>query len=454
MAIVKSKKIEKQEKSSVKLTVTISKANNKKEYDELLAKYSKDAHIKGFRKGKAPAAILERKFGEGIKQEVMMSLFDSSLKELFEKIEEKPLPYSQPTLQDEENIKLDLEKDFKFTVLYDIFPEVTLGEYKELSVEVPACSIAEKDIKKELEAIQERNAVVKEKANGTIAKDSIATINYAEIDDKDAEVEGTKREDFVFTVGTGQNIYKIDDDIIGVKKDEEKIIEKTYPENDENKDIAGKTVKIKIKVTAVKEKDIPKLDDELAQDVSDKYETLADLKKDLKGNLKKQMDSVLKQKTIDGIIEQLIEGSTIDVPNSMVNAELDNNWKNFLGQSRMQEESLLQILEMQGKSKEDLLEEWREKAVKSVKSQLIIGKLVEDEKIEVSDKDVDAEIKEQADQAGQTEEQVKEYFENNKLIDYLKSDIKNKKLFDILIGYSKVTKGKKVNFAELVQKPE
>ncbi len=452
MATIKDRKIEKKEHSSVKLTITIDSTENKKQYDELLDKYAKTAHIKGFRKGKAPVEVLERKFGEGIKHEAMMNLLDSSLQEVFGEIEEKPLPYSQPVLEDEEKIEFSLDSDFSFSVVYDIFPEITPGKYRELKAEVPSCTISDKDIQKELRDIQERNAVVKEKADGKVEKDSIVTINYQEADDSGKEIEGTAREDFVFTVGTGQNLYKIDDDIIGMKKDEEKVITKTYKSDFEDADLAGRTIRLKVRITAVKVKELPKLDDDLAQDVSEKYETLEDLKKDIKDRMEKHLDSALRQKKIDALMDQVIESSKIDVPESMIKAELNNNWRNFLMQSRMQEESLLQVLGAQGKTKEDLMNDWRDGAVKSVKSQLILGKITEEEKIEATDEDIQNEMKNQAEQAGQTEEEVKDYFEKNKLIEYLKDDIKNKKVFDIMIESAKISKGKRIDFMDLLHR--
>ena len=134
--MIANKEIEKLENSAVKLTVTIEQQALKEEYDKLLKKYTKEAHIKGFRKGKAPAAVLERKFGEGIRQEAAANCIENGLKEVFEEIEEKPLPYVTPQLEDEE-LNPDLEKDLTFTVTYDTFPEIQLGDYKGLELKLP-----------------------------------------------------------------------------------------------------------------------------------------------------------------------------------------------------------------------------------------------------------------------------------------------------------------------------
>ena len=227
--MVASKEIKCLEKSRVELSVKVDKEFVKKEYDELLAKYSKTAHIKGFRPGKVPASVLERKFGESLVNEAGFNVIEKSLQEALLDVEKKPLPYITPALKDEENLKLALDKDIEFTVEYDTFPEVELGEYKGIEIEVPNVVIKDSDIDRELDKYREQNAIVTEKkgANGKVAKDNVITINYVEVDAEDKEVTGTKRDDFTFTVGTGYNYYKLDDDVIGMKKEEEKIIATT-----------------------------------------------------------------------------------------------------------------------------------------------------------------------------------------------------------------------------------
>ena len=448
--MITDQKIEKLEKSAVKLTLTVKKEEAKKEYDALLNKYAKDAHIKGFRKGKAPRAILEQKFGEGITHEASMNLMENSLKKVFEDIDEKPLHYCTPELQEEAVIELG--KDFTFSVKYDVFPEVTVKKYKNLEIEAPEVKVNKKDIDAELEKLQEQNSIVKEKADGTATKDSIVTINYIEMDDEDKEIESTKREDFVFTVGTGYNLYELDEDVTGMKKDEEKVITKDFPEDHTNKDLAGKTKKIKVKITAVKEKELPEMDDELAQDISEKYKTLKDLKDDLTNKLQTEAERQVRIMKVDALMEKIMEQTEIDLPQSMINAELENNWRNFMYQSRMQEEQLLKILEMQQKSKQDMLDEWLPNAEKNLKHQLIVNKLVEDEKVDTTDEEFENEIKKQAEQREMSLEDAKKYVEDNKLTEMVKNDIRNKKLFDLVLDSTTIKKGKKLSYMDLTQK--
>jgi len=449
--MVKQKDIQDLEKSSVKLTVTVDGTEAQKKYDELLKKYSKSAHIKGFRKGKVPAAVLEQKYGEGILQEATIEIIDESLKEAIEDIEKKPLPYAQPSLDDEENTNLELGKDFTYSVIYDVFPEFEVGVYKGLEIEVPEVKVTKKDEERELKNIQDQNAMVVEKKDGVVEKDDIVTIDYAELDENDAEKEGTSRSGFVFTVGSGYNIFKLDDDILGMQKEEEKIIEKEFPEDFEHEEYAGKKARIKVAVKTIKQKDIPALDDELAQDVSDKYETLDDLRKDLRSSLDESLTNKLRETKIEKLFDQIIEQTAIDLPESMIEAELENSWRNFISQSRIGEEQVLQILATQGKGKQDMFTEWRQNAQRSLKFQLLVEKIREMEKIEATEDEVYEELKTQAERANQDYETVKEQYEKNNLLDYVKTDVQNRKLFDFMLEQSKIKRGKKLDYLDFMQ---
>ena len=453
--MIVDKNLENLENSAVKLTVTVGKEAVNKEYNDLLSKYAKSAHIKGFRKGKAPAKVLEQKFGESIRGEATMNLMENSLKEAYEDVDKKPLPYATPALEEtDEEVLIELDKDFTFAVTYDTMPEVKIGEYKGIEIESPVCKIGKKDIDRELESIQEQNSTVVEKADGKVEKNDIVNIDYCELDADGNEVEDGKREDFVFTVGTGYNVYKLDDDIIGMSADEEKVIEKEYPEDEGDKSLAGQKKTIKVKLNSIKVKELPELDDELAQDVNDEFKTLKDLKDSIKKRLTESAENVIKERNKQAIMDKIIENSEIDVPQSMIQAEAEQSWNQFISQSQMQEEQVLQIIEAQGRTKEDMLNEWRPAAEKNVKSYLITEKLIEEEKIEVSDEEVEETIKEQAEQAGMSFEDTKNYFEQNGMTFYLKNDISNRKLFDLLIESAEIKEGAKKDYLDLMQNKE
>lgn len=438
--MVKEKKIEQLDNSAVKLTITVEQDAVRSEYDTLLKEYARNAQIKGFRKGKVPPAVLERKFGESIRHEASQKSLENALRSVFDEIEEKPLPYCTPTLTDEPDFSM--ESDMTFAVTYDVFPEITIGEYDGIQVEEPQVSISKDDEKRELEQLQEQNAVVVEKENAAIKDGHIVTLNYQELNEDGTPTENTRREDFTFTVGSGYNLYQLDSDIAGLKKGDSKKITKTFAEDYEHSELAGQTRTIEVEITAVKEKDLPAIDDELAQDVSEKYETIDDLKKDIRNRLEKNLETRLRQIKVDQVMDTLVENSTIPVPASMLDAELENSWHRFVHQFRAAEDQVLQLLQMQGKTKDELLEEWRPAAEKNLKRSLITQKLIELEKIEVSDDELEEELKEQAEGSGTSLEELKEYFTKQGMMPYLKQDLQERKAQDALLAKAKIKKGK------------
>ena len=318
-----NKEFTKLEKSAVKLTVTVEKSDVQETYKTILDKYVKNAQIPGFRKGHVPAAVLERKFSDALKQDALSEIIDKSLNEVFENEKEnRPLPYAQPVM--EQFPELNLDSDLSYTVTFDVFPKIEVKDFSGITVKEPQVEITDKDIERELTAIQERNAVVMDKKDSeTVAKDDIVTINYSELDENDKEIEGSKREGFVFTVGTGENIYKIDDEIIGMKKNETKQITKTYSKDEKDADLAGKTKKISVTVTSLKIRNLPALDDELAQDVNEKFKTLEDLKNDIKRSLETAKNRKISELKNNSLLSQLVEKNPFDITTILYYANID-----------------------------------------------------------------------------------------------------------------------------------
>ena len=443
-----TKEVEFLEKSAVKVKITVPEAEIKKEYDELVKNYCKTLQIKGFRKGKIPPNILIRKFGDALKDETTQKVMEKSLEEVLESIEQKPLPYCRPSLVDEEDIKLDLDKDFSYAITYDCYPKVELGKYKDLEVEEPQVNISEKDLAAELKTLQEQNAMVVEKFSGIVAKDDIITIDYVELDDEGKEKEDTRRESFTFTVGTGYNLYEFDDLLIAMKKDEEKIIEKEFPADYRYESLAGKKVKLKVKVTNIKVKDIPELDDELAQDISDKYQTLDDLKNDLRQKLKDNSANKVREDKIAQLIEKIAKSSTIDLPESMVQQEMEMRWRTMLYRFGANEQMLLKELENQEKTRDSLLNEWRPQIEEGLKSQIVVEELKKLENITVSPEEIDAEIQKMADAKDISLEEMKKNLQANRMIESVNINIHDQKLFTHLLKSTKIKKGKKIKYQD------
>jgi len=442
--------LELQEKSSAKLKITIPENEIKKVYDEIVIEYCKTLHIKGFRKGKVPSDVLIRKFGDALKDETAQRIVEKSLEEALEKAEHQPLPYSTPTMVDKES-KFELNQDFSYEIIYDIFPKVVLGEYTGYELEETEVEVTDEDLETELKNLQEQNSVVAEKKNPIVEKNDIVTLDYVELDDENNEKEGTKRESFTFTVGTGYNLFQFDDDIEGLKKDEEKILEKEYPEDYKYPSLAGKKVKLKVKIGVVKEKSLPVLDDELAQDISDKYSTLEDLKTDIRSKLRLTADEKIREQNSAQLIEKIVSASSMEIPESMIKQELDMRWHSMLYQYRTTEKQLLAELEKENKTKDDLFVDWRQSAVESIKSSIVIEEIAKKENIVVAEDEIEEEIKKFAESQKMAIEDMRNTLKANKMLDNINLNIRNQKLFTYLLKHSKIKVGKKLKYSEFIQ---
>lgn len=448
-----TKQVSKLENSAVKLTATIAKDDVVNGYNENLKKYAKNISLPGFRKGHVPVKVLEQKYGESLKQEVLIDLVDQSLNQIFAEEESKdirPLPYSQPRLEDDKIPEFSTEKDLTFTVIYDVFPTVEVKEFSKIEIKEPQVSVTDKDVEEELKAIQERNAMVIDKKDGDpVEKDNIVTIDYSELNDDGSIVEGSKREGFVFTVGTGENIYKIDEEIIGMKKDEAKEITKTYAKNDKDEELAGKTKKISVTVKAIKVRNLPALDDDLAQDVNEKYKTIDDLRKDITRGLEAAKTRKVNELKSQSLIEQLVEKNPVVVPQSMINAEMENRFRMMAQQFQTTPQQLEKMIEASGQKKEDMLKQWTGDAEKMLKSRLIVEQLLQDKNITVTPEEVEAEYAKMAEDAGTTVDAIKEQYKDPRYKEYIIDDLKERKLFEDLYKQVKVSKGDKMEFADL-----
>jgi trigger factor len=442
-----NKELSPREHSSVKLTLTVAKDDLRAGYDEILGNYAKTVQIPGFRKGKTPRDVLVRKFGEALNQEVLGTVIQKALDQVFEEgslsREERPLPYSSPELQDEP--RLDLEQDLSFSVIYDVLPRLKVGKWKGLEVEAPEAEISDDDVNRELEAVRERNAIVLDRDEDAAAeKGDVVTVNYCELDGAGAPISGTERQDFVFTLGTGYSTYKFDDEILGMKKGETREIVKTYPA--EEPGLAEKTVKLRVSLIALKERRLPELDDDLAQDVDEKYQTLKDLTDSIRKNLRENLERRLREIKISNILEKIMADTPADIPESMIRVELESRWRGLARRFNTSVEEFIKSVENAGGGVESIQNEWRPAAVKALHSRLIVETLMEDLKLDAGEEELNGEIEKVAAE----NEDVRKYYQEEQARIYLKEEIKERKFFDILLAENTVKPGKKENYLDLV----
>jgi trigger factor len=450
-----TKEVERLEHSELKMTLKISKEDVRSEYDKIIGNYAKTIQIPGFRKGKVPRDILVRKFADVFSGETLGNVMENALTETFKEEslpkEEQPLPYSRPTLKDDPP-KLDLEKDLEFSVFYDTFPQFTVGKWQGLEIEAPDISIEAEDIGRELEVIRERNAIVLDRDDGApSAKGDVITVNYAELSEDGEIIPGTERQDFVFTLGSGSNVFDFDDEVTGMKKGETRDISKTYAGDFKNKDLAGQSRKIRVTVSAVKERKLPDLDDDLAQDVDEKYQTLDDLKANIRERLGKKLEQNLRNIKINNILEKVLETTPIDVPESMIRIELDSQWRTLARQLGSSPEDLAVSFEKSGSgTRETILEGWRDGAVKTLKSRLIVESLILERKLDASDEEMEKQFETFAAGSDTSIEDVKKYYESENMKQFLKDEIKERKFFDLLLSENTVKAGEKKKYLDLI----
>jgi trigger factor len=435
------------------LAVTISKEDLGAEYNDLLADYSRSLQIPGFRKGKAPREVLERKYGSILQEEALGRIVEKSITEIFEDESfpkaDRPLPYSQPQLLDKP--VLDFGADVRFSLVYDVFPTVKVETWKGLSVEIPDASVTGEDIDRELEVIRNRNAIVQDKDEDAVAEEGdVVAVNYLELSESGEPLEETKREDFVFTLGSGYNMYRFDEEIKGMKKGETRDFEKIYPEGFIDRDLAGRTIKLRVSLTALKSRILPELDDDFAQDVDEKYSTLEELRADIRERFTKNLNKRLRDITLNGLLEKIMENSPVEIPESMIRVELEGRWRNMARQLQTTQEDILATLGSPNESYEDILSKWRPDVIKALHSRLIVEALMEEHQLTSTDEELAQEFVALSKESGASIEEVKNYYEQGSMLEYLKQDIKERKLFAIMLAENTVIRGKQEKYLDLV----
>jgi trigger factor len=461
-----TKDIERLEHSSLKLTITIGKDDLQSEYDNLLKDYLKNIQYPGFRKGKVPKNVLERKFGNTLKEETLGRIVEKSIGEVLDgkdfPKEDRPLSYSTPKIVEEEKLKLELGTDLIFSVVYDVLPKMTIGKWQGFEIEVPDVAITDEDIDRELEAVRERNAIVMDKDEGAAEKGDVVTVNYCELDEAGEILPNSERQDFVFTLGTGSNYYQFDNEVTGMAKGETKEFTKIYDENTEaskeaspiSKELAGKTKKLRVTLSALKAKKLPELDDDLAQDVDEKFKTLEDLKQSIRERLDKDLDRRIRNIKTNNLLENIMEAAPVEIPESMISLELDSRWRSLARRFNTDADGLYKMMDKHPGGVQGVLDSWKPDAVRALHSRLIVETLIQDLKLEASDEEVEKEIERQAKDSLAPVEDFKKYYEQGQMKEYLKEDIKEQKLFDRLFLENIINPGKKEKYIDFISKNE
>ncbi|AHH06672.1 Trigger factor, ppiase [Borrelia crocidurae DOU] len=430
--------------SKVEAVIQISKEFVKAKYNEILKDYSSRLKVKGFRTGRVPFSIIEGKYSDNIRALAMENLIHKSLEEFFESAIYKPLSYAVPKILDEK-LEINFDKDFEFTFVYESYPEFEISDISNFKVEIPEVVISDSDIEDELKLLQFENSIIVED-NGSIKVGSIVRVDFVELDDSLNEILATKRQDFVLTVGESDNYYGFDDDIIGMKKDEEKIVEKNYGSDYKFSELANTSKRLKIGVKDIKRRDIPELDDAFAKDVKDSLNTLEELRDYVRENMLRVVQEKTNSLKLSKLLSGIAEKVNIDVPSSMFEAELKNVINEFSHQNK------INITQLQNSSTglEDVNDVFKENVLNKLKSKLVFQKMVDNDSSEVTELDLENELIKQAQNLKMVLQDVKKFYKEKNLFGLLKDEIKRQKVKEKILQNLEEIKLEKISFRDFV----
>lgn len=427
-------KVEKTEnKNEVKLEFKIEAAKFDEAIKKVYFKSAKYFNIPGFRKGKAPMNIVEKYYGDEIFYE---DAFNEVVPEVYEKElkENKIEAVSRPDIDVKQ---IGKGQDLIFTALVQTKPEVKLGKYKGIEIGKHEYNVSEHDIEHELGHMQEKNARLISVEDRTVESGDITVIDFEGFVDGKA-FDGGKAENHELIIGSNTFIPGFEDQIIGMKLDEEKDVNVKFPDDYFSEDLKGKDAVFKVKLHEIKKKELPDLDDEFAKDVSE-FDTLKELKDSIKEKLEEENKTKTKYETEDEAIKAVCDNVEIDIPSGMIETEVDNMVKEIEQRLSYQGMKLEQYLQMLGKTMEDFRKEYEEQASVSVKNKLVIEAIIKAENIEADDKKLEEKIKEMAEMYGQKEEQLKE---NENFVNYVKESLKNEKAVEFIVENAKIVNKK------------
>ena len=423
-------KVEKTEKANeVKLEITIEAEKFENAMKKVYFQNAKYFNIPGFRKGKAPMNIVEKYYGaqifyEDAFNEVATEAYDEALAE--NKIE----AVSRPEV---DIIQMEKGKDLISTAAVQTKPEVELGKYKGIEISKIEYTVKDEDIDHELGHMQEHNSRLITVDDRPLENGDTATIDFEGFVDGVA-FEGGKAEGHKLEIGSGAFIPGFEDQLVGMKIDEDKEIKVTFPKEYFSKDLAGKEAIFKVKLHEIKKKELPQLDDEFAKDVSE-FDTLKELKASIKERLEKDNAQKAKYETEEAAIKAVCEKVKVEIPSGMIEMEVENMLKDFEQRLSYQGLKMEQYLKMIGKTEEEMRKEYEPQAVDAIKSRLTLEAIIKAEKLDATEKEITEKLEEMAKNYGK---KVEEISDNENLKKYIKEGIESEKAIDYIVKNAKI----------------
>ena len=422
-----SVQVEKLEHNMAKLTIEVSAEDLEKALNSAYNKQKKNISIPGFRKGKVPRAMIEKMYGaevfyEDAANELMQNSYPAAIDESGVDI------VSRPTVN---VVQLKKGEPFIYTAEVATKPEVTLGKYEGVTVTKIDTSVSDEEVAEALEKERNNNSRSVSVTDRPVAEGDTAVIDFEGFVDGVA-FDGGKGENHPLEIGSHSFIDTFEDQLVGKNVGEEVEVNVTFPEQYQAADLAGKPAVFKVKINEIKAKELPELDDEFAQDVSE-FDTLAEYKEDLKKRLQEQKEVEAKKTKEDEAIQKIIDKSKMDIPEAMLTTQCESMVDEFAQRIAQSGLSLEQYLQFSGMTMDALMDQVKPEAMKRIQSSLVLEAIAKDQNIEVSDEDVDAEIEKMAAAYGMEADKLKEYMGESEKKS-MKADLAITKAVDFVMG--------------------
>ena len=397
-----SVKVEKLENNMAKLTIEVPAEDLEKAIEKAYQKNKGKIQIPGFRKGKAPRKMIEQMYGKGVFfEDAANDLINESYPKAAEESGEDIV--SNPQI---EIVTIEAGQAFVYTAEVALKPEVKLGKYKGVEVEKMDLDVTDEEVDQEIENERNKNARNIEITDRAVKKDDMVTLDFEGFVDGVA-FKGGKGTDYPLTIGSGSFIPGFEDQLVGAEIGKEVEVNVTFPKDYHEESLAGKDATFKCTVKAIKEKQLPELNDEFASDVS-AFETLAEYKEDVKKTLVAKKEASQKAQREDTVVKAIIEDSEMDLPEAMVETQQRNIVNEMAQRLQYQGLSMDQYLKYTGSTVQQMIEQVKPQAIERIKSRLVLEAVAAAEKIEVTEADVEAEFQKMADQYKMEVEKVKE----------------------------------------------
>ena len=426
-----SVQVEKLEKNMAKLTVEVSAEDFKAAIKKAFNKNKNRFAIPGFRKGKAPQAMIEKMYGEGVfyedaADEAINASYAEAMKESGLEIVSRP----EVTIE-----KIGKDEPFVYSALVAVKPEVTLGQYKDVEVEKADASVSAEDVEAELKKVQEQNARLLTVEDRGVEDGDQTVIDFEGFVDGKG-FEGGKAEDYPLTIGSHSFIDTFEEQLIGKKIGEECEVNVTFPTEYHAAELAGKPATFKVTVKEIKVKELPELNDEFASEVSE-FDTLDEYKKDVEKKLAEKKEIEANSKNEDAVVAKVVENATMEIPDKMIDAQAENMVQDMARRMQSQGLSLDMYLKYTGMTVEQMKEQARPDAEKRIRTRLVLEAVAKAENIQISDEKVDEEVAKMAEAYKMEVEKLKSYMSESD-VKQMKEDLAVQQAVDLLVAEAKL----------------